>query len=60
MVEKTLESYNDVLDKVELKKAKEIAANMKARGFSNEDISAMVEVDIKIVDSWFPDNLVLA
>lgn len=58
-----LKNMCDVLDTVEqkgkkigeeigeMKRAKKIAVNMKARGYSNEDISDMIEVDIKIVES---------
>ncbi len=46
--------------KGEMKKAKETAVNMKARGFSNRDISDLIGVDIKIVENWFPDDLVMA
>lgn len=44
----------------EMKKAKETAVNMKARGFSNKDISDLIGVDIKIVENWFPDGFVMA
>lgn len=41
----------------EMKKAKETAINMKARGFSNEDISDLVGVDLEMVKKWFLDEL---
>ncbi len=37
-----------------LEKSKETAARLKARGFSNSDISDIVDIDIKTIDSWFP------
>ncbi len=61
----------DVLDRVEkkgeligekrgeLKKAKEISTNMKTRGFSNEDIADLTGLDIKLLDEWFPKDLVI-
>lgn len=33
---------------------------MKAKGYSNKEISEIVEVDIEIIDSWFNEDLVLA
>lgn len=64
----------DVLDKIEqrgrkigekigeeigeMKKAKRTATNMKARGYSNEEIADMIEVDIKTVESWFSEEFV--
>lgn len=58
----------EVLDKVEqrgkeigeMRKAKKAAANMKAKGYSNKEISEIVEVDIEIIDRWFNEDLVLA
>ncbi len=43
----------------ELKKAKKIAKNLKTRGFSNNDISDLTDVDIKIVEEWFPQDLII-
>lgn len=40
-----------------LEKSKETAARLKARGFSNSDISDIVDIDIKTIDSWFPDDV---
>lgn len=40
----------------EMKKAKKAAANMKAKGYSNEEISDIIEVDIKTIESWFSDT----
>lgn len=58
----------DVLDYVEeqgeergrMKKAREIGVNLKARGFSNKDISGLTGVDIEIVGTWFPGGLTAA
>ena len=44
----------------EMRKAKKAAANMKAKGYSNKEISEIVEVDIEIIDRWFNEDLVLA
>ena len=46
--------------KGEMKKAKEVAVNLKARGFSNQDISDLIAVDIETIESWFPNELVMA
>lgn len=62
---KEVKNMCDVLDYVEkrgekqgeMKKAKETAINMKARGFSNEDISDLVGVDLEMVKKWFSDEL---
>ena len=62
---KEVKNMCDVLDYVEkrgekqgeMKKAKETAINMKARGFSNEDISDLVGVDLEMVKKWFLDEL---
>ena len=45
--------------KGELKKAKEISRNMKTRGLSNRDISDLTGIDIKLLDDWFPGDLVI-
>ena len=45
--------------KGELKKAKEISRNMKTRGLSNSDISDLTGIDIKLLDDWFPGDLVI-
>ncbi|MCI9452457.1 MAG: transposase [Dorea sp.] len=41
----------------EMKKAREIAVNLKARGFSNTDIADLIGVEIGIVENWFPGGL---
>ncbi len=41
----------------EMKKAREIAVNLKARGFSNKDISDLIGVEIPMVETWFPGGL---
>lgn len=46
--------------KGEMKKAKEVAVNLKAQGFSNQDISDLIAVDIETIESWFPNELVMA
>ena len=43
-----------------VKKAREIGVNLKARGFSNKDISGLIGVDIEIVETWFPGGLTAA
>lgn len=43
-----------------MKKAREIGVNLKARGFSNKDISGLTGVDIEIVETWFPGGLTAA
>lgn len=38
------------------KKAKETAINMKSRGFSNQDISDLVGIELGTVNDWFPED----
>lgn len=41
------------------KKAKETAINMKSRGFSNQDISDLVGIELGTVNDWFPEDYLI-